>query len=94
MLVAVRTAITAALDGAGIPTLTASFGVVEAHASEELPTALARADAALFEAKRTGRDRIVVHDPAGRSVDLAPSPATVSGPRVDGSSQVRRPAAS
>lgn len=68
MLNAVRTAMAEAIAGAGIPNLTVSFGIVEALVSEELSTALARADAALFEAKRTGRDRIVIHDSAGHAV--------------------------
>ena len=38
--------------GAGLPNYTASFGVVEAGEDEDLPTILARADAALFQAKR------------------------------------------
>ena len=42
--------------------LSCSFGVVTAHGDEEtLSTLLADADAALYEAKRTGRDRVVTH---------------------------------
>ena len=41
--------------------LTASLGVAEWHAGERLDDAIARADAALYEAKRRGRDRVVVH---------------------------------
>lgn len=76
MLDTVRAGVAAAVDLAGIPTMTASFGLVEALPTEELPTALARADAALFDAKRNGRDRIVVHDAAGRPIELAPDPST------------------
>jgi len=46
---------------AGLPTVTASFGVVDGDEFEELSVALARADAALLEAKRAGRDRVVRH---------------------------------
>ncbi len=74
MLTSVRAAMAEAITGAGIPTLTVSFGVVEALVTEELATALARADAALFEAKRTGRDRIVIHDSAGQTVSASPDP--------------------
>ncbi|MCU1452904.1 MAG: hypothetical protein JWN46_1050 [Acidimicrobiales bacterium] len=66
----VRGEIARAVAGAGIPAVTASFGVVAALAGEELPTALARADAALFEAKRSGRDRIVTRESNVRD-DLA-----------------------
>ena len=40
--------------------LTLSFGVVEIAPDESIDAALARADAALYEAKRSGRDRAVV----------------------------------
>ena len=61
----VRSTMAAAVIGAGLPPVTASFGVVEATADADLSATLARADAALFQAKRDGRDRIVVHDAAG-----------------------------
>jgi diguanylate cyclase (GGDEF)-like protein len=44
---------------AGLPQFTASFGVVEIGPDEDLPSALGRADQALFEAKRSGRNRVV-----------------------------------
>jgi diguanylate cyclase (GGDEF)-like protein len=50
---------------AGLPAFTASFGVVEIKEREDLPTAIARADAALFDAKHQGRNRAVVHDGNG-----------------------------
>jgi diguanylate cyclase (GGDEF)-like protein len=50
---------------AGLPAFTASFGVVEMKELEDLPTAIARADAALFDAKRQGRNRTVVHNGEG-----------------------------
>ena len=47
--------------------LTLSFGVVEVAPQESIDQALARADAALYEAKRTGRNRAVVGpSPAAR----------------------------
>ncbi len=39
--------------------ITASFGVAERHVDETHDQAFARADAALYEAKRRGRDRVV-----------------------------------
>ena len=50
---------------AGLPDYTASFGVVEAAIGEDLEAVARRADAALFHAKRDGRDRIVVHSDHG-----------------------------
>jgi diguanylate cyclase (GGDEF)-like protein len=57
-----RGALDARITIAGLPRFTVSFGVVDACHGEDLPSVLARADLALFEAKRNGRDRIVVHD--------------------------------
>jgi diguanylate cyclase (GGDEF)-like protein len=57
----VRVELVDALRAAGLPTYTASFGLVEANDGEDLEPAVRRADAALFEAKHTGRDRVVVH---------------------------------
>jgi diguanylate cyclase (GGDEF)-like protein len=45
---------------AGLPRYTASFGVVDATDQEDLSAVLVRADAALYQAKRDGRDRVVV----------------------------------
>lgn len=45
--------------GASLPALTASFGITSAYLSEDLTSLLARADAALFDAKNGGRNRIV-----------------------------------
>jgi diguanylate cyclase (GGDEF)-like protein len=59
-----------ALRRAGIPRCTASFGIVDARPDDDLTATITRADAALFQAKREGRDRIVVHDDHG-----APTPA-------------------
>lgn len=45
---------------------TASFGVAQARAGELLERAVARADAALYEAKNSGRDAVVVSEPERR----------------------------
>jgi diguanylate cyclase (GGDEF)-like protein len=55
----VRLKLLAAIREAGLPSFTASFGVTRAFLAEDLDLLLARADAALFEAKNGGRDRIV-----------------------------------
>ena len=74
----VRSALTAVCAEAGLPNVTASFGVVESDHLEDLADALQRADVALFEAKEHGRDRVVVHDGAGRlEAELAALPTTV-----------------
>jgi diguanylate cyclase (GGDEF)-like protein len=57
----VRAALDTATTEAGLPTVTVSFGVVDASTDEDLTRSLARADAALLEAKRAGRDRVVRH---------------------------------
>ena len=64
----VRTAVASAVAQAGLPAFTASFGVVESEPHEDLADVLARADVALFQAKRDGRDRVVVHDVTGNEV--------------------------
>jgi diguanylate cyclase (GGDEF)-like protein len=69
---AVRTRLDAALTVAGLPRFTASFGVVDAVEGEDLSDILVRADSALFEAKRSGRNCVVVHDAHGAAVAPAP----------------------
>jgi diguanylate cyclase (GGDEF)-like protein len=64
----------AAIIVAGLPRFTVSCGVVEAGFQEDLPTVIARADVALFQAKREGRNRVVVHDGSGNAVRAAPGP--------------------
>ena len=54
------------------PRFTASFGVIDATDREDLSQLLVRADTALFEAKRLGRDCVVVHDEGGRAVECEP----------------------
>jgi diguanylate cyclase (GGDEF)-like protein len=67
ILDAVRIRLDAAITVAGLPKFTVSFGVVDAGDHEDLPTLLGRADAALFEAKRGGRDQVVAHDHSGHA---------------------------
>ena len=75
ILDAVRARLDAAITVAGLPKFTVSFGIIDAGDKEDLSSLLSRADAALYQAKRDGRDRVVIHDPAGNAV-----PAT-TGPR-------------
>jgi diguanylate cyclase (GGDEF)-like protein len=69
---ATRSRLDAAMTVAGLPKFTVSFGVVEADPNDDLPSLISRADAALFQAKREGRDRVVVVDALGHEV---PPPA-------------------
>jgi diguanylate cyclase (GGDEF)-like protein len=63
-----RARLDAAVTVAGLPKFTVSVGVIDAGVGEDLPALTARADVALFEAKREGRDRVVVHDANGATV--------------------------
>jgi diguanylate cyclase (GGDEF)-like protein len=73
----VRAAMAAATKRAGLPTVTASFGVVDAHRDEDLVDLLARADVALFQAKHDGRDRVVTHaDRRNATIVIPPIPAS------------------
>jgi len=74
ILDALRGRLDAAITVAGLPKFTVSFGVVEAFDQEDLPTLISRADAALFQAKREGRDRVVVQDGSGNAVPARPEP--------------------
>jgi diguanylate cyclase (GGDEF)-like protein len=65
-----QTKLTNVVRSAGLPSFTASFGVVEARDAEDLSASIARADGALFQAKHDGRNLIVVHDTAGNVVEL------------------------
>ncbi|WP_376696808.1 diguanylate cyclase [Wenzhouxiangella sp. EGI_FJ10305] len=49
----------------GLDKVTVSIGVAQAIEDEELRQLMSRADAALYRAKREGRDRVVVADDAG-----------------------------
>ena len=68
VLNALRGRLDAAITVAGLPKFTVSFGAVEAIDQEDLPTLINRADAALFQAKRDGRDRVVVQNAHGTAV--------------------------
>jgi diguanylate cyclase (GGDEF)-like protein len=61
VLEGVRVQLRAAIREAGLPSFTVSFGVTPAVVAEDLDLLLGRADAALFDAKRAGRDRVVVY---------------------------------
>ena len=60
MLDTLRGSIASAVAQAGLPAFTASFGVVDVDAGEDLNDALMRADNALFESKVGGRDRVTI----------------------------------
>jgi diguanylate cyclase (GGDEF)-like protein len=66
----VRNSLRAGHQLAGMPPVTASFGVVDAEDDEHLDEVFRRADAKLFEAKHAGRDRVAVED--GGVVPLEP----------------------
>ncbi len=78
VLDALRGRLDAAITVAGLPKFTVSFGAVEALDHEDLPAVINRADAALFQAKHEGRDRVVIHDPFGVTVQ----PLEPAGPPV------------
>jgi diguanylate cyclase (GGDEF)-like protein len=62
---------------AGVMTLTCSFGVGEWEASETIDELLKRADRALYEAKNTGRDRVVAADSQAPMASLSDESSTV-----------------
>jgi diguanylate cyclase (GGDEF)-like protein len=68
----VSTQLDAAITVGGLPKFTVSFGVTESEPGEELEAVLRRADDALMQAKREGRDRVVLHDAMGQAL-MAPS---------------------
>ena len=78
---ATRVRLDAAMTVAGLPKFTVSFGVVEAEPKDDLPTTISRADAALFQAKREGRDRVVVQDALGNGRSGARAILGIAGQR-------------
>ena len=77
-----------AADFSAIPTsrmMTASLGIAQHHHREPLWDLVSRADAQLYAAKRAGKNRTFVDDPAGWTATPAeprvlPEPATGDGP--------------
>ena len=90
-LESVRTGMRSALLAAGLPAFTASFGIVDSGASDDLPATVGRADEALFEAKRSGRDRVVVHAAGGGAT--SPGAAAAQGNGIHGAARDRPGAA-
>jgi diguanylate cyclase (GGDEF)-like protein len=68
-------------DGSGLPTVRVSVGIDAVVASEDIQTMHKRADFALYEAKRTGRDRVVLSSRAEGSA-IASNPAAEQPARV------------
>jgi diguanylate cyclase (GGDEF)-like protein len=62
----VRAKLDAAITVGGLPNFTVSFGVTDSEPGEDLESVLRRADDALLQAKREGRDRVALHDATGR----------------------------
>lgn len=60
---AIRQAVLSSRD-AGVPPLTVSIGVAAVGPADRLSSALERADAALYDAKRSGRNRVCIHHEA------------------------------
>src|ERR1700728_1982095 len=67
-----RAQLDAAITVGGLPKFTCSFGITDAESGENLDAVLRRADGALLEAKRQGRDRVVLHDAVGTAGAEAP----------------------
>jgi diguanylate cyclase (GGDEF)-like protein len=82
-----------AVRGAGLPAFTVSFGIVQAGETEDLAEMLARADTALLQAKRAGRDRVVVHDRHGGPIifDSAQPEPNMNGGREAPPTRAPRP---
>ena len=59
-------------DGPRTLTLTVSIGMAQLGVEEDLVAALGRADAALYRAKHSGRDRVVTAQPPGCPPDRRP----------------------
>jgi diguanylate cyclase (GGDEF)-like protein len=78
----VRIQLVDALRAAGLPRYTASFGVVVAAPGEALDAVTRRADAALFQAKREGRDCIIAEG--------CPSPLADAVGETNGHGEARR----
>jgi diguanylate cyclase (GGDEF)-like protein len=82
ILEAVRLRLDAAITVAGLPKFTVSFGVIEVDPRDDVSSITRRADAALFQAKREGRDRIAVVDRAHQEVPAQGDPDDLQNARV------------
>jgi len=82
-----------AVRGAGLPAFTVSFGIIESADTEDLTEMLARADTALLQAKRAGRDQVVVHDRHGGPImfDSESRPAVNTEGKAHATRAPRRP---
>jgi diguanylate cyclase len=67
----VRSALSVCLQRARLPLFTVSFGVAELSAGTPFKVAFETADEALYEAKRLGRDQVVISRPAPVPLALA-----------------------
>ncbi len=84
---AVRATLATSVSEHGLPNFTVSFGVAEADEFDDFAAVVSRADVALFEAKRAGRDRVVLARPASRDLDaeletLDDAVPVVTAPRI------------
>jgi diguanylate cyclase (GGDEF)-like protein len=71
------------LATAEVPSFTCSIGLVDSGATTDLTTLLRRADQALMDAKRQGRDRIVIADTdTEMPIDTIVRPDVMSAPDV------------
>jgi diguanylate cyclase (GGDEF)-like protein len=75
----VRLRLASSIAEHGLPSFTCSFGVTDADDTEELTEVIARADQALFEAKRAGRDQAMPYEPATQqTTERAAGPVALS----------------
>jgi diguanylate cyclase (GGDEF)-like protein len=80
-----RERLATAIAGATIPKFTVSVGLASWEAPELFDDTVARADAALLGAKRTGRDRVVTaNELAGLAGAATPEPTTNGAPVTAG----------